>query len=273
MKTLYISDLDGTFLNSKAELTPYSSKMLDYLIGKGVLFSVATARTYATVLNMFESVKLNTPFVLMNGVMIFDPSKKEIVKVHEIPSFAGKQLLSAFAEESIFPLTYFLDEDGVIDIYYQDLRNDAIKDYVNLRNATSLKRFHKLEGEVDFSNKRLIYMTGMDSFEILSPVHSRILSLSEVECTFCKDNYTDCYFLEAFSKHATKASGALEVKKLLGADRIVAFGDNLNDIPLFEIADEAYAVSNAAKQLKDIATGIIGSNDEDAVVKFIYNRY
>ena len=71
------------------------------------------------------------------------------------------------------------------------------------------------------------------------------------------------------TKSVSKASGALEVKKILGADKIIAFGDNLNDIPLFEIADECYAVSNAEDELKKIATDVIASNDEDAVAEFI----
>ena len=45
----------------------------------------------------------------------------------------------------------------------------------------------------------------------------------------------------------------------------MVFGDALNDISMFEIADESYAVLNAVDELKAIATGIIGSNDEDAV--------
>ena len=56
-------------------------------------------------------------------------------------------------------------------------------------------------------------------------------------------------------------------------DKIIAFGDNLNDIPLFEIADECYAVSNAEDELKAIATGIIASNEEDAVAEFMLARY
>lgn len=272
MKTLYITDLDGTLLNSNAQLSGTAANKLNYLIEKGILFSVATARTYATVLEMFDSIHLNAPFVLMNGVMIFDPSEKKIVKVHEIPSDAGKQLLEAFGKEDIFPLTYFLDDQGIIDIYYKDLKNKHIRDYIELRNATNLKRFHRLSDDIDFDGRRLIYMTGMDDFSVLSPIHLDIEKIKSVSSTFCRDNYTDCFFLEAFSKYATKASGALEIKALTGADKIVAFGDNLNDIPLFEVADECYAVSNAAQELKDIATGVIGSNDDDAVIDFIYKR-
>ena len=79
----------------------------------------------------------------------------------------------------------------------------------------------------------------------------------------------DCNFLETMNSSISKGTAATEIKRLTGADRIIAFGDNLNDIPLFEAADEAYAVSNAHENLKKIATGIIDTNDSDAVVKFI----
>ena len=44
MRTLYISDLDGTLLNSRKEITDYSSEIINSCIASGVLFSIATAR-------------------------------------------------------------------------------------------------------------------------------------------------------------------------------------------------------------------------------------
>ena len=55
-------------------------------------------------------------------------------------------------------------------------------------------------------------------------------------------------------------------------DYIVAFGDGKNDMDMFEIADEAYAVENAVDELKAIATDVIGSNDSDAVAKWLHNK-
>lgn len=53
-----------------------------------------------------------------------------------------------------------------------------------------------------------------------------------------------------------KASAVLKLKELLGCGRIVSFGDGINDIPMFKISDERYAVKNAAAELKAIATDI-----------------
>ena len=63
----------------------------------------------------------------------------------------------------------------------------------------------------------------------------------------------------------SKAAAALALKARLGAERLVCFGDAENDIPLFEAADECYAVENAVPALKERATGVIGSNREDSV--------
>ena len=47
------------------------------------------------------------------------------------------------------------------------------------------------------------------------------------------------------------------------------FGDGKNDIDMFELADESYAVENAHADLKKFATRIIGANDEDAVAHWL----
>ena len=48
-KTLYVSDLDGTLLDNTSRVSPATSAMLNETIAGGALFTVATARTPATV--------------------------------------------------------------------------------------------------------------------------------------------------------------------------------------------------------------------------------
>ncbi|MCI6771359.1 MAG: HAD hydrolase family protein, partial [Oscillospiraceae bacterium] len=49
MKTLYLTDLDGTLLNDSGVLSERSVKILNELLDEDVCFTVSTARTYATV--------------------------------------------------------------------------------------------------------------------------------------------------------------------------------------------------------------------------------
>lgn len=61
----------------------------------------------------------------------------------------------------------------------------------------------------------------------------------------------------------------MQIKELVNCNRIVSFGDAINDIRMFELSDECYAVENAVDELKAVATGIIGSNEQDGVAKWL----
>ena len=56
MKTLYVSDLDGTLLRSDAKISPESCRLLNGLIDRGMLFTYATARAYVTAAQVLHLV-------------------------------------------------------------------------------------------------------------------------------------------------------------------------------------------------------------------------
>lgn len=53
----------------------------------------------------------------------------------------------------------------------------------------------------------------------------------------------------------------------------MVFGDGKNDMDMFEIADECYAVENAVPELKAMATAVIGGNDSDGVARWLESNY
>jgi hydroxymethylpyrimidine pyrophosphatase-like HAD family hydrolase len=76
--------------------------------------------------------------------------------------------------------------------------------------------------------------------------------------------------LDVTSSEATKATGVQRVAEQVGAERIVAFGDGANDLPLFAIADEAYAVAGATDEVKAAATDVL--DGDDSVARFLADR-
>lgn len=272
MKTLYLTDLDGTFLNKNAEVSEESINIINKLTEKGLLFSVATARTFATVIPLFKKVDLRLPLVLMNGVCIYDPTEKATVSVHPITSKAGSEIQKIFEKNGKNPLMYF-EKDSRLFVRYKKLDNVYIENYVTAREAFFNKKFEKVSSFDFESGENFVYVVTLDKKEALESIYADLRKLTDIDCNFYRDNYTDCFFLEAMCANVNKGSGAAELKRLLDADKIVAFGDNINDIPIFEVADESYAVENACDELKKIATGIIGSNENNAVAKFIEKRF
>lgn len=271
MKTLYLTDLDGTLLRSDGSLSPFTKRAIDALSAHDVLFTFATARTYATVIPMFRNVDLRCPLVLMNGVCIYDPVKKQTIRHHALPVELGKEAERIFAKYGKNPMLYF-EKDSTMRVEYKALVNEPQKHYVAQRDNFYNKGFEQVDA-YHFDEGDFLYVVTLDKKEEIEDLYHEMNALPGISFNFYADNYTDCYFLEGMCDTVSKASGALELKAMLGADKIVAFGDNLNDIPLIEAADEGYAVGNAHPQLKEKATGVIGSNDEDAVVRFVLERH
>ena len=72
---LYISDLDGTLLNTKAEVMPETVRLINEAVAAGAKFSFATARTAVTAVPITSGLNINVPVVLMNGVCVYDICK------------------------------------------------------------------------------------------------------------------------------------------------------------------------------------------------------
>ena len=68
---------------------------------------------------------------------------------------------------------------------------------------------------------------------------------------------------------ASKLNAIRKLKKMWNCTRVISFGDAVNDLPMFEASDECYAVANAVEELKAAATGIIESNVDDGVAKWL----
>ena len=90
----------------------------------------------------------------------------------------------------------------------------------------------------------LIYIVTLDPREELQEIYEEIIKIDGVNCMFYSDNYTGCYFLEVLSSEVNKGTAASFVKDYIGAEKMIAFGDNLNDIPMFKEADICVAVEN-----------------------------
>ena len=107
----------------------------------------------------------------------------------------------------------------------------------------------------------------LDNEEKLKPFYYKYKS--DFHCIFQRDIYSNEQWLEIMPQSSSKSNAVLRLKKYLNAEKVVVFGDGKNDVDMFNIADESYAVENAVEDLKKIATGIIGNNNDDSVAKWL----
>ncbi len=263
--TLYVSDLDGTLLNSEGKLKPRAADMLNRFIEGGALFSYCTARGLATAGEIMRDVKINAPVVLMNGTYIYDPVTGEYPVRHTFGEHQRKILARAVSENGETPMIYaFIDGKE---------RMSFIKDAPNLKAHLSRRKG-------DDRRRPLADNNGIFDGDIFYAAFLDPVNRPALEALFTEENgfrtacYTDTYpphqlWFEVFPAEAGKANAVRKLKELTGADELVCFGDNLNDLPMFEAADRRYAVGNAVPEVKAAADGVTGTNEHYGVPEFI----
>lgn len=272
MKTLYVSDMDGTLLGSDSRLSERTISMLNDIVASGTLFTVATARTPATVAPLLGEVKLDIPAVVMTGAALWNQATNEYSRIRYMKEEDVRALLEVYRTTGTPTFIYTL-RDNLIHIYHIGSMSPLEQEFLEERAHTPFKHL-----ETDSSGKctlperldDVVLFYGMQPDAISRAAYENALAIKGVRPQFYHDIYgTEIGIVEAFSAEATKAKAMRALAREVGADRIVAFGDNINDLPMMREADLAVAVANALPEVKEAADLVIGPNTEDSVPRFI----
>lgn len=273
MKTLYISDLDGTLFNEHALLSEYTKKILNMLYKKDIDFSIATARTPYTINELLKDVNFKVPITVMNGVMTYDFNKKEIVRYDAINPNDLATLLDILKEYNVTGFFYSVNGNG-LNTYYENLDTKARKDFHDERVRKFNKPFIKVNSLDELKSKEIVYISISDTNDILQPVCEQLKKINGINVEYYRDIYgEDFWYIEISSNMASKGNAVKYLKEKYSYDKLVCFGDNYNDIKMFNECDESYAVNNAKEDVKKVANGIIDSNTNDGVAKWLANLY
>lgn len=270
-KTLYVTDLDGTLLNTRERINPKSIQIINGLVKRGMLFTYATARSLVSASAVTEGLNTKLPIIAYNGAFIIHPHTGEILSSLSFSKEEAGFVKETLEEHNISPLVYAYVEQIEKVSWNTARENEGIKRYLSLRKGD--KRLRPLETGEGLYAGEVFYYTCIGEKEELMPIYDIFSKDNRFRCTIQQELYRTEYWCEIMPKKATKAEAIKKLKELWKCDRIVSFGDAINDIPMFEISDECYAVENAVPELKSIATGIVDSNDHDGVARWLLENF
>lgn len=270
---LFVSDLDGTLLNKSSQVSENSRMIINDLIQKGVKFTVATARTHATVIELLEGLDIRMPIAIMNGVGIYDLKKRKYLEIVDIQQEAVKETLTIFDELGLEAMVYGIKDDQ-LSVFYRQMNNPVSTKFYEQRKDKTLKKFQQIESfESIIENYQIVNILIFDKLELIEEAYRQVQSIAGITATYYATREEGFGYMELYSADASKANGIKALAKYADFEKIIGFGDNLNDLPMFKFADEAYAPANAVDEIKAIATGVIGHHDEDAIALYLKERY
>lgn len=270
-KTLYVTDLDGTLMRGDKTLSEFTVNTLNQLIDQGMLITYATARTFESAWEITKDIHFKIPVITRNGAVFADQILKKETDISHFSEEAVstlKKLLTGTIERVGFVTAYF---DGEMAKTYRDGKLcPGLQKYVDAH--ANDRRMRVIGEDSDLFDGVVTYITLIADRDELQPVYEKVRNAGDWECNFQQDNYGDEYWLEIGPPNATKAKAVLKCKEELLCDRVVVFGDSVNDLSMFAVADEACVVENGIEEVKSAATVLIPSNENDGVAIYLLRQ-
>ena len=268
----FLTDLDGTLLQSDASLSEYTVNVINNALKQGIIISYATARSYISSHKIVSVIPWKYPIILYNGAVIFDPVSSKVIGGYWLDIETTNEIIKLGRGQGLIPFLFALDEEDKERVLHEKLlRTGDLKFYESRPGDPRFGEMPQLECPDSF---RTLIITYIGLLEELEPLKAEIQQQlgNRVHVHLMKDQYIENhYFLEFSHRMANKKEGLKQWSELMHCQpgEVTVFGDNLNDLGMFEAAGTKVAVSNAHTALIELSTHVAESNDEDGVAKYI----
>ncbi len=275
-RKLIISDLDGTLLNNKSELSNFTIKAVKKIIDAGHIFCISTGRPLRSAIKFYNQLGLNTIISTLNGGALENPSDKNFDDIYF--SFDKNVLLNILKNKEVINYTNYIVIENTSCTYFI-CQNEEIK-----VNKKLLNRFHiekdlllhiKNPNKINWEDEKLkpvsillsLKKEHIDkvSFSIKTLLDTFIIRMWNIE-------NDDNVVIELNALFSTKGNSMKYLSCYYGISlsNTYAFGDGENDIEMIKSSRNAYAMKNALPSVKLFSYKITDfNNDQDGVAKQI----
>ena len=277
MKKLYVTDLDGTLLNSQIKLSNYTIDTLNRLIQNNLMITYSTARSFYTTSKLLKQVNFQLPCITYNGVYVIDAKTGKFLRKNLLEHYIFNEVMDIAKKLKLKPFVFGKTALGEEKLLYENEEHTAHVRFIEERQMRNDKRLKKISSS-EYQLEELITISFLYPLEEIR-ILERILKMEygdEISIKTIKDIYNEGYYtLEVSNKDANKGEMLEYVSEYLGIDlnNVTVFGDQANDKEMFEKAGTKIAVNNANKELKSLADVIIDSNDDDGVARYLERAF
>lgn len=269
MQKIFITDLDHTLLRSDQSVSDFTKETINQ-ITKNHLFTVATARSFHKVKEFLEDIEPNAPMILLDGTMIAT-SEKKIIDLKLLSKEISNEIIQEGQKFSIHPFIIGLEDDSIDEIFwYPKILNEYQKEVLkNYQNDPRLA----LKDPIGAMN-RVLKVVYFGSFETLAPLvaHLKTIFYDTLEYKLSPEKYNGGWFLTLLHPNGDKSHAITKVLEYIdfSHQNLTVFGDSVNDIEMFKLANVSVAVANALDEVKKEANIILPhTNDEDGVAMYL----
>jgi Cof subfamily protein (haloacid dehalogenase superfamily) len=254
---LVVSDLDGTLLDQKEEISSEAIELVRSLSQSGVGFSLISGRPIPFMDEIARTLNVSLPMAACNGAVIFQGLT--VLEEH------------SFALRSLRKLTEEAHRRGVTVLYYTLHESFAFEEtpwIVSQKGTIREYQIHRpYENEWDIIRPvkvSLLFKDKPEAWNVMIPL------LDEAENRHTIVRY-EGRSVEITLKGRTKERGLQSICELsnISIENTMAIGDELNDYGMLQHAGLGVAVGNAVPSIKAQADWVARSGYTEGVVEAI----
>ena len=252
---LIVADLDGTLLKSDKSL---DDNIKDVISGQDYKFTIASGRSMILVKKFISELNIDLPYITNNGAEIYQSDA--CVKQYSIPDDGVRFILNLVQE---FDLECHANAENCI---YTMGKIDLILPF--------RKRFEGVLSIVDNASVNSVCANTINKIMCIDKDLNKVQELANKINLYCEHVHCERAEGNAFvivNRQASKGKALKNLIELLhiSTEEVIVFGDNYNDVSMFEAVKYSVCMENADKDVKDKATFICKSNDMNGVSDFI----
>lgn len=256
-----VTDLDGTIVRADGTITDETLRAAKELSARGIPLVAATARTPAGIRALQPLHGLVALAVCCTGAIGFDPHNEALLWKHQLPRATMADLVHRMcARQSGVELSAYNGEMWLMTSGYQAIRGNSPRGPIAIVSMAEIAR-------VDACTVAACHPQ-LDAPALFAAMGA-VLAEAEVNLTYAGTRVVDLT-----PTGVDKASGVATALATLGipAERVIAFGDMPNDIPMFAKVGHSVAMGQAAEEVRAAATETTASVDEDGFARCLRNR-
>lgn len=260
MVKLIAVDLDGTLLPDDHQISDRTKKLIRKVVDQGICFVVATGRPYKTAKKFLSELKLKQPMVLHSGSILRDQNG-EIEKYWEIPPGLCAEIVTYCNAQGFVCSTVYEDCAHVIMNQDDEFCLDMHRTHHDTEAVIARMPVWGRDGEGLPVTKILI------SEEQPELVDEKVNMLQEVFGDRVNVMKSGKWFIDIIPKGSSKGSAIQALAEKLGIDKedVMAIGDSGNDVEMLDYAAFSVAMGNSENYVKERASYVTASNNEDGV--------
>ena len=260
-------------MHTDGNITKKSYDILQKLIDNGVNFAAATGRTRDNALGALSPLKLTLPVICDNGTLIYDTGNQKFLSQKEIDLKTADETINLLLKNNIQPFVNTLCGNN-ITVFHGEFTNEIQASYYKNRSAYGLSSYVYDSKYTQYKNQSVFNISMLGKYKQLFDLYKVIKDNKNLTTLFFPAHYYDGYYwLELLPAGSGKGQAIDFLRNMYKPEKVICFGDNLNDLCMFERADIKVAPSNAVDEIKKSADIIIGHCDDDSVAQYILNDF